>query len=301
MGGVVYAAFTNRGRVPTLGPATQGPTMTIARRTISGRFGVGGLANAVLTSALLTGGAAAVAQSTGAPFAGGAPSVVPAPAVSPPVAPPPIFVPTSVPVFVSQPVIQSLPVARPLPPVQPLPSNVGPVLRRDDPGPSAVGEPTGTGRRVERGSRLDPAYLDPAHTVSDTRAWGLPTAPIGLRWVRTWDDAALVDSDGVVREVRRGMDWERRFADAEPVFERTTARPGDRFYDPRCFGDGDPRDRSPLGPCPPDERVGADGGPVPVVRTRTIRGGTTVTTITTPAATVTTTVVEEYADGDPDE
>ncbi len=265
--------------------------MTIARRTIGARLGVGGL-----TSVLLTFGSTAVAQSTGAPFAGGAPSVVPAPAMSPPVAPPPIFVPTSVPVFVSQPVVQPLPVARPMPAVQPVRDDVGPVLRRDDPGLSSVGEPTGTGRSVERGVRLDPVYLGPAYTVADTRAWGLPPAPIGLRWVRAYDDAALVDADGVVREVRRGMDWDRRAADSAPV--QTTARPGDRFYDPRCFQDGDPRDRSPLGACPPDERVSAYGSPVPVVRTRSVPGVTTVTTITTPAPTVTTVVVEEYGPDD---
>lgn len=266
--------------------------MTSAHRTISGSLWAAGLAKAVLTSALLTGSAAAVAQSTGAPFAGGAPSV----ASAPPSVPPPIVVPTSAPVFESRPVVQSLPVARPLPPVQPSPYTVAPVLRRADAEPVAVGE--STGGTVERGVRLDPAYLDPAHTVSDTRAWGLPTAPVGLRWVRTWNDAALVDSDGVVREVRRSMDWDRRAAGSAPVYEPTTARPGDRFYDPRCFGGGDPRDRSPLGVCPPDERVSAYGSPVPVVRTRTSPGGTTVTTITTPAPTVTTVVVEEYADGD---
>ena len=267
--------------------------MIIAHCTIAARLRAAG---PVVVLAVLAGGPV-VAQTYGAPFAGGEPNPATGPAVPSPAVPPAAVVSGPAPVFVSTPVIQSLTDARSVPSTTPLTTDIEPVLRRDDPVPAL-----GSDSRVERGLRLDPVYLDAAHTVSDTRAWGLPTPPSGQRWVRAYEDAALVGADGVVREVRRGMNWDRRAADAATAVERTTAQrtalPGDRYYDSRCFSQGDPRDRAPLGACPPRGAVEATGNPVAVLRPRTIPGGTTVTTITTPAPTVTTVVVEEYGPAD---
>lgn len=294
--------------------------MTDTHHAIAGWLGKGGRA-AIATGLVALGSPLAAQPSvqpirpvTGAPFAGDAPTVAPAPPVAPPIQ----MEPRPAPVFESVPVIQPLPTAKtPVAPVvltpvaDPLPLAVTPPLLNPDtvavapplPDPATLAPPLPPAVSeggAERGLRLDPVFLDAAYTVADTRAWGLPSAPVGLRWVRAYDDAALVGADGVVREVRRDMEWDRRAAVSPAVDDRAAARTGDRFYDPRCFGGGDPLNRSALGPCPPDASGRVTGRSVAVLRPRMAPGSVTVRTVTTPAPIVTTVVVEEYGPDDPD-
>lgn len=93
-----------------------------------------------------------------------------------------------------------------------------------------------------RGTQLEAMFLTSDYIVSNEAAWGLPTAPAGLSWVRYWDDAVLVDRDGVVREVRAGLDWEGRaaFALSGPEALR---RPDSTPFDPRYSAVGTPLER----------------------------------------------------------
>ncbi len=59
------------------------------------------------------------------------------------------------------------------------------------------------------GDSLPPAWLDPAYTVGDWQSWGLSQPGAGQRWVRYNDDAALIDGNGHVADVRYGMNWQR--------------------------------------------------------------------------------------------
>lgn len=59
------------------------------------------------------------------------------------------------------------------------------------------------------GENLPPAWLDPAYTVGNWQNWGLSQPGHGQRWVRYNDDAALIDTNGHVVDVRYGMNWQR--------------------------------------------------------------------------------------------
>lgn len=63
------------------------------------------------------------------------------------------------------------------------------------------------GGNIAVGMRVPTAILGPDYAVSRTEDWALPTPPPDRRWVRYWDDALLIDGAGVVRDIRRGMDW----------------------------------------------------------------------------------------------
>lgn len=96
-------------------------------------------------------------------------------------------------------------------------------------------------RSPMRGMRLDPVFLTAPYLVRDERAWGLPLAPVGLEWVRYYDDAVLVDRDGIVREVRGTIDWDGRAtyaaADARLPYDSSP-------LDPRYSAVGTPLERA---------------------------------------------------------
>lgn len=105
------------------------------------------------------------------------------------------------------------------------------------------------GPPVAAGVRLPPVFLGDGYVVRDEAAWNLPPAAPGLQWVRYYDDAVLVGRDGVVREVRSGMNWDGQGGYASSLGYRGLDRneyagfPGNEAagrdgYDPRCF---DPR------------------------------------------------------------
>lgn len=79
------------------------------------------------------------------------------------------------------------------------------------PAPAALSpQQTDSGyHRPAVGENLPPAWLDPTYTVGDWRNWGLSQPGTGQRWVRYNDDAALIDTNGHVADVRYGMNWQR--------------------------------------------------------------------------------------------
>ena len=116
------------------------------------------------------------------------------------------------------------------------------------------------GGDIAVGMRVPATILGPAYAVEWAEDWALPTPPPNRRWVRYWDDALLIDERGIVRDVRRGVDWdEARLASRYDASERYGAPYADdadwdesvpiaperperyarRRYDPRCFGADD--------------------------------------------------------------
>lgn len=62
-------------------------------------------------------------------------------------------------------------------------------------------------QRVGRGFVV-PNYLRTStYLVTDWRGYGLPRPAQGLRWVRYYDDALLIDGTGRVQDTRNGIDW----------------------------------------------------------------------------------------------
>jgi Ni/Co efflux regulator RcnB len=68
--------------------------------------------------------------------------------------------------------------------------------------------------RPVRGWRMPRAWRDPSLTVADWRGWGFGEPGPGMRWVRYYNDAALVDGDGRVVDCRYGVDWDGGYAGA---------------------------------------------------------------------------------------
>ncbi len=80
--------------------------------------------------------------------------------------------------------------------------------RRDNPRLYARGDFRAPFRyqRFERGYQLRPAYYRPRFYISDPYRYRLPEAGRGLRWVRHYDDALLVDvHNGRILRVERGF------------------------------------------------------------------------------------------------
>ncbi len=75
------------------------------------------------------------------------------------------------------------------------------------------------------GESLPPAWLDPTYTVGDWQNWGLSQPGAGQRWVRYNDDAALIDTNGHVADVRYGLNWQRAAGTATPSVAPTSTAP----------------------------------------------------------------------------
>jgi Ni/Co efflux regulator RcnB len=78
----------------------------------------------------------------------------------------------------------------------------------DDAGDADGDMAAGGYQRVGRGFVV-PNYLrTSAYLVTDWRGYGLPRPGYGLRWVRYYDDALLIDGTGRVQDTRSGIDWD---------------------------------------------------------------------------------------------
>ena len=66
----------------------------------------------------------------------------------------------------------------------------------------------GDDKPVRPGQKLKGRWRDPSLTVSDWQAWGLGAPGQGMRWIRYYDDAVLVDADDRVVTARGGIPWD---------------------------------------------------------------------------------------------
>ncbi|MDB5689805.1 MAG: hypothetical protein JWL91_1681 [Sphingomonas bacterium] len=79
----------------------------------------------------------------------------------------------------------------------------------DDRGPGNADTSARGYLRVGRGSVV-PGYLRTStYFVTDWRGYGLAQPGYGLRWVRYYDDALLIDANGRVQDTRYDVDWNR--------------------------------------------------------------------------------------------
>jgi Ni/Co efflux regulator RcnB len=78
--------------------------------------------------------------------------------------------------------------------------------------PAPMGSPPmamhGDYRPVHPGQHLKGQWRDPSLTVTDWQAWGLGQPGAGMRWIRYYDDAVLVDADDRVVTARGGIAWD---------------------------------------------------------------------------------------------
>ncbi|HEY0445151.1 MAG TPA: RcnB family protein [Allosphingosinicella sp.] len=63
--------------------------------------------------------------------------------------------------------------------------------------------------RLERGAVVPEIMWGPDYTLGDWSGYGLYQPMHGHRWIRYYDDALLIDSEGRVWDGRYGMDWSR--------------------------------------------------------------------------------------------
>lgn len=63
--------------------------------------------------------------------------------------------------------------------------------------------------RLERGWTINPYWMAPQFTISNWQAYGFADPGMGRRWVRYYDDAYLIDSNGRVVDTRGGLDWDQ--------------------------------------------------------------------------------------------
>ncbi len=63
--------------------------------------------------------------------------------------------------------------------------------------------------RIGRGHRIDRFWFSPRFFVGNWGLYGLTAPSYGDRWIRYYDDALLIDRDGVVRDYRYDLDWDR--------------------------------------------------------------------------------------------
>ncbi|MFN3945214.1 MAG: RcnB family protein [Allosphingosinicella sp.] len=63
--------------------------------------------------------------------------------------------------------------------------------------------------RLQRGHRMAHFWWGPQFHVQNWRLYGLHQPRDGHRWVRYYDDAYLIDRDGMVMDGRHGLDWDQ--------------------------------------------------------------------------------------------
>ncbi len=63
--------------------------------------------------------------------------------------------------------------------------------------------------RLKRGKRLPGYWLSPYYVINDWQAYGLGAPPAGYRWSRYYNDAVLIDGNGVVYDTIGSVDWNR--------------------------------------------------------------------------------------------
>lgn len=72
-----------------------------------------------------------------------------------------------------------------------------------------------------RGWTVPPTFVGPDLQVADFAAWGLSPPGPGLRWIRYYDDAVLIDGRGRVQDVRYAFGWNRAGrGPGAPVYEQ---------------------------------------------------------------------------------
>lgn len=64
-------------------------------------------------------------------------------------------------------------------------------------------------RAIQRGGTLPGYFASPRYDIADYDDYGFSRPAKGLRWVRYYDDALLVDRSGRVLDGRYGMDFDR--------------------------------------------------------------------------------------------
>ncbi len=125
----------------------------------------------------------------------------------------------------------------------------------------------GADYRYRRGGRLPAAFTSPAYGVSDWAGYGLTPPPAGATWVRYYDDAVLIDAEGTVIDAAPDIGW------AQPPRPYQDASASDPVVDRSA----------------PTYTYSVSPG---TVVTRGPPGQITITTVTTPQTSTTTTVVE---------
>lgn len=63
--------------------------------------------------------------------------------------------------------------------------------------------------RVHRGWRMPPFWVGPRFRIMNWRHYGFAPPPSGGWWIRYYDDALLVGPDGVIRDGRYDVEWDR--------------------------------------------------------------------------------------------
>jgi Ni/Co efflux regulator RcnB len=120
--------------------------------------------------------------------------------------------------------------------------------------------------RIERGHRLPSFWFSPQYRIDNWQMYGFSPPVQDGHWIRYYDDALLIDRDGVVRDGRWGMDWDGYQDGRESGYYGSEADGFDDYAEGEDRGDyydySDDEDRyvegGELRPAPPPA---AHGGP----------------------------------------
>ncbi len=91
--------------------------------------------------------------------------------------------------------------------------------------------------RFNRGFFIHPFWMGPQFQVRNWQLYGFAAPPRDHRWVRFYDDAYLVDHEGRVQDMRRGLDWDEygerwELEDGIPAYHGSNDfHPGERDYE----------------------------------------------------------------------
>src|SRR3569623_1879596 len=62
---------------------------------------------------------------------------------------------------------------------------------------------------MKRGKRLHGYWISPNYIISDWQLYGLGMPPAGYYWSRYYNDAVLIDANGMVYDSIGDIDWDR--------------------------------------------------------------------------------------------